>query len=131
MVAELFINKKMTTNNDAINWPQELDALIASPQHHKLLFENETVRVLDTLIPPGEITAVHTHQWPASLYIISWSDFIRYDAAGNVLVDSRTLAVAALPGAALWTEPLLPHTLKNIGDKDLQVISVEIKQTEK
>ena len=25
-------------------WPVEVDALIAAPQHHKLVFENETVR---------------------------------------------------------------------------------------
>jgi hypothetical protein len=51
-------------NQNTNQWPDELDALIASPQHHKLLFENEFVRVLDTNIPPGETTNVHTHQFP-------------------------------------------------------------------
>ena len=60
--------------------PDSLDALIAAPRHHQLLFENEFVRVLDTNIPPGEKTSVHTHRYPASLYFISLSDFIRYDA---------------------------------------------------
>jgi hypothetical protein len=108
-------------------WPDKLDALIAAPQHHKLLFENEFVRVLDTNIPPGEQTNVHTHQYPASLYIRSWSDFIRYDTDGNVLVDSRTLSNTPAPATALWSGPLAPHALKNTGDKDLHVISVEIK----
>jgi len=110
-----------------IQWPAELDALIAAPQHHKLLFENEMVRVLDTMIMPGEITNVHTHQNPASLYIISWSDFIRYDADGNVLVDSGTMGKIPGPGSALWSGPLLPHSLKNTGDNELHVISVEVK----
>jgi hypothetical protein len=114
---------------DNWQWPEELDALKAAPQHHKLLFENEIVRVLDTCIPPGEITAVHTHKWPASLYVISWSDFIRYDKDGNVMLDSRTLAKAPSPSTALWTEPLTPHALKNVGTKDLHVISCEIKNT--
>jgi hypothetical protein len=35
-------------------WPDELDALIAAPRHHLLLMENESVRVLDTRVPPGE-----------------------------------------------------------------------------
>lgn len=108
-------------------WPAELDALVAAPQHHKLLFENEEVRVLDTFIKPGETTAVHIHQWPASLYIISWSDFIRYDADGNVLVDSTTLAKKPAPATALWSAPLPPHSLKNAGDNDMHVISVELK----
>ena len=109
-------------------WPKELDALIAAPQHHQLLMENDAVRVIDTCIPAGEITAVHTHQWPASLYVIGWSDFIRYDGEGNAVVDSRKLNISLSPGSALWTESLTPHTLKNIGDKDLHIISVEIKR---
>jgi hypothetical protein len=109
-------------------WPKELDALTAAPQHHKLLFENDFVRVIDACIPAGEMTAVHTHRWPASLYFISWSNFIRYDAAGNVVLDSRNLPATILPGTALWSEPLSPHALKNIGDNDLKVICVEIKK---
>ncbi len=109
-------------------WSEELDALIAAPLHHKLLFENDKVRVLDTSIPPGETTALHTHQWPASLYVISWSDFMRYDAAGKVLLDSKNLPKAISPAMALWSEPLGPHVLKNTGDKNLHVISVEIKK---
>ena len=58
-------------NKSEINWPwpEELDALTAAPEHHKLLFENESVRVLDACIPLGEITDVHKHKWPSSLYI--------------------------------------------------------------
>jgi hypothetical protein len=116
----------MTSNNE--QWPDESDALTAAPQHHQLLFENEFVRVLDTNIPPGDTTPVHTQQYPASLYIISWSDFIRYDAEGNVLVDSRTLSKTPAPATALWSGPLTPHSLKNVGINDLHAISVEIKK---
>lgn len=107
----------------------ELDALIAAPQHHKLLFENEFVRVLDANIPAGEITNVHTHQYPAILYFISWSDFIRYDADGNVLLDSRSLEKPFANGTSVWSDPLPAHALRNIGENDLHVISVEIKTT--
>jgi len=108
-------------------WPEELDALIAAPQHHKLLHENSFVRVIDTLIPPNEITNVHTHKWPASLYIISWSDFIRYGDDGSIILDSRNLSRSPSPSTATWSEPLAPHALKNVGEKDLHIISVEIK----
>ncbi|MBL0105455.1 MAG: hypothetical protein IPP51_17735 [Bacteroidetes bacterium] len=108
-------------------WPKELDALIAAPEHHKLLFENEKVRVLDTHIPPGEITNVHTHQWPATVYYVSCSDFIRYDDHGVELVDSRKLSSNPLPGTSAWSGSLPPHALKNVGKVDLHVIRVEIK----
>jgi hypothetical protein len=105
----------------------ELDALIAAPRHHKLLFENEKVRVLDTHIAAGETTAVHTHKWPAALYVLNWSDFIRYDSEGNIVLDSKNLPKTTLLSTALWSAPLGPHALKNDGDTGLHIISVEVK----
>jgi hypothetical protein len=120
----------MNNNSSDANWehPDDLDALIAAPGNHKLIFENEHMRVLDTCISPGETTPLHTHKFPASLYIISWSDFIRYDDKGNVLLDSRTLEKAPEPSSVLWSNPLPPHTLKNIGSKEIRVLNFEVKK---
>ena len=109
-------------------WPEELDAMVAAPLHHKLLLENNFVRIIDTLILPGEITNVHTHKWPASLYIISWSDFIRYDGKANIVLDSRKLSKTPSPASAIWSDPLGPHALENIGRDPIHIISVEIKR---
>jgi len=108
------------------DWPEELDALVAVPKHHSLLLENEKVRVLDTCVAPGETVPLHTHRWPSALYIMSWSDFVRRDGDGAVLVDSR--AGERLPvGGAVWSGPLGPHTLENVGQSELRAISVEVK----
>lgn len=109
-------------------WPNELDALIAAPEHHKLLFENDSVRVLDTTVPRGEMTPVHTHCFASSLIVISWSDFIRYDAEGNVQLDSRSIGQTIPQYTALWSDPLVPHAVKNVGTNDLHIIRVEIKK---
>ena len=109
-----------------LEWLPELDALIAAPQNHALLFENESVRVLDTFVRSGQTVPLHTHRWPGTLYLISWSDFIRRDATGSVLLDSRTVARPA-EGTAFWSAPLLPHTLENIGASTLHIICVELK----
>jgi hypothetical protein len=109
-------------------FPEELDALTAAPDHHTLLFENTAVRVLDTRIPSGGRTAVHTHRWPSVLYVKSWSAFVRRDADGQVLLDSRTMpGLAASPGV-IWSAPLAAHSLENVGEVELRVISVELKQ---
>ena len=109
------------------NWPAELDAVNASAEHHRLVMENETVRVLETIIQPGEITALHTHQWPASTYFLSCSDMVRRDDKGEVLMDSRTQEVQRNSGEAAWTPPLGPHTLENVGQNVIHVITVEVK----
>ena len=105
-----------------------LDAMSAAPDHHSVLLENDQVRILDTRLAPGERTPVHTHEWAGALYVLSWSDFVRRDASGNVMADSRTMASAPKPGDALWLPPLPPHQVENVGDADLHIIAVELKQ---
>jgi hypothetical protein len=104
-----------------------LDAVFAASSFHRVLLENETVRVLDTLVPRGETVPLHTHRWPSVLYIVSWSDFLRRDENGHITMDSRGSAPLT-PGTALWSGPLPLHTLDNVGDNDLRVIALEQKQ---
>jgi hypothetical protein len=40
-------------------WPDSLDAFVAAPRHHKLVLDNERVRVLDTRIPARDLVNVH------------------------------------------------------------------------
>lgn len=107
--------------------PPDLDALRAAPAQHRVILENERVRVLDTRIAPGERTPIHTHRWPAAHHVMSWSPFIRRDADGAVLVDSRAAGVTAALGDVLWGAPLGPHSLENVGHAVLHIVSVEIK----
>ena len=109
------------------DWLPELDALIAAPDQHKLLFENEHVRVIDTIIPPGATVPLHTHCWPATYYVLTWSDIVRYDADGTVQADSRNNPNKPQPGQVIWAGALDPHTVDNVGDETLRIISVEIK----
>lgn len=112
-------------------WPPELDAPVAAPEHHVLLLENERVRVFDTRIRSGETVRLHTHRWPAAYYILESGDFVRRDEAGRVQMDSRSAGAsgkpAVVPGQAIWSGPLGPHTLENVGATDIRVVSVEIK----
>jgi hypothetical protein len=106
-------------------WPDELDALIAAPKHHRLVFENEYVRVLDTKIPVGDTVPVHTHRWPGVYYTLRYSDFIRRDGEGNLLLDTRTLA-APLASSA-WLDFLPPHSVENTGTSEIHLVSFELK----
>ncbi|MGO9650498.1 MAG: hypothetical protein ACLPOO_20895 [Terriglobales bacterium] len=77
------------TGNPA-DWPKE-SAVIAAPRNHKILLENDNVRVLDVTIAPGETEPVHFHRWPSVLYILSAGDFIDRDGQGNVIFDTRQM----------------------------------------
>ena len=63
----------------------------------------------------------------AVLYIMGTSDFVRYDDRGNVLFDTRTTGQLPEVGQAIWSLPLRPHFVENIGGSEIRVISVELK----
>jgi hypothetical protein len=108
------------------SWPESLDALVAAPQHHTLLMQNEWVRVLRTVIPAGETTGVHIHRWPSAIHMLSFSHFIRRDENGAVLQDSR--GSQDDPPEFLWSGPLRPHSIENVGGGEIRMIMVELKE---
>ena len=87
------------------DWPDSLDAMTAAPEYHEVLLENDRVRVLDSRVAPGATTPVHTHEWPGVLYVLSWSDFNRYDRDGKVRVDSRKSAFQTRLRRCMIMEP--------------------------
>src|SRR5215471_13616769 len=91
-------------------WPDSLDALVAAPRHHHKLFENDRVRVLEVLIPRGDMVPVHTHRWPGVLHIQSWSEHVRRDGSGNRVFDSRDLDAPPSTPSVVWCDPLPPHS---------------------
>jgi len=117
----------MSTAKERSTAPGPLDAVHQAPDHHGVLLENEHVRVLDALLKPGEQTEIHTHVWPSALYVLSWSDFVRIDPQGKVLLDSRAMGLRPAPGEAIWSPVLPPHRVRNVGNADLPLIAVELK----
>ena len=86
------------------------------------------MRVLETRIPPGDLVPVHTHCWPSVFYVLSWSDFIRRDASGTVLLDSRAAGPGSSPPSVGCSEALPPHSLENVGSAEIRLISVEARR---
>ena len=132
----VFCMKPETSPNVAITcpssewpWPAILDALVAAPQHHRRTFENDRVRVLEVCIPRGDTVPVHTHRWPAILYLQSWSDHVRRDETGNLIFDSRREVTSRVVPSVVWCERLAPHSVENVGESELRVLSIELKDT--
>jgi hypothetical protein len=72
---------------------------------------------------------LHTHRCGGAAYLLSWSDFIRRDQGGNVLIDSRYVSAPQTLPCAQWTDPLPPHTVENVGGSQLSILIVELKNT--
>jgi len=110
-------------------WPDELDALTAAPKHHRRLLENERVRVLEVRIGRGEIVPVHTHRWPSVIHMQTGTHFVRRDGEGNLLLDTRKAGPPPKLPLTVWSGPLPPHSVENVGEEELVLLSVELKDT--
>jgi mannose-6-phosphate isomerase-like protein (cupin superfamily) len=103
----------------------ELDGVVAAPDHHRVLFENDVVRVIETTIRAGDTTPVHTHLAPTAMYVVSGSQFLRRAPDGAVMLDTRADPAFVLP-QVMYSPGTPAHTLENTGSDDLVVIGVEL-----
>ena len=103
----------------------ELDGVVAAPDHHRVLFENEVVRVIETTIRAGDTTPVHTHLAPTAMYVISGSQFVRRAPDGAVMLDTGAEPAFVLP-RVMFSPGTPAHTLENTGPDDLVVIGVDL-----
>ena len=96
------------------------DAEKASPTVVKLRFENERVRVLETVSNPGDREQMHSH--PASVVFVVAGGKLRLTTA-----EGKSSDVEFKTGDTLWREPVT-HAAENIGTTQLHAIIVELRR---
>ena len=68
---------------DPATWDPALDALIAAPDNHQLLYEDDSIRVISVTIPPGTTEPRHHHRWPSVFVIDSLVRLRDFDGEGR------------------------------------------------
>lgn len=95
-----------------------LDPVVTNPEHYRVVFENDRVRVLEYSDVPGDRTTEHAH--PDSV-MVTLSSFRRRLHAGPV---SRDVELAE--GTPMWL-PAQRHSGENIGESRTHALFVELK----
>src|SRR2546430_1297253 len=95
------------------------DPAVVNSKTIHVKFENDRVRVLEAILPPGTKEQVHSH--PAYvIYVLEGGRFRNYTSDGKVTESEMKT------GDVLYRDPLT-HAAENIGDKPLHLILVELK----
>jgi hypothetical protein len=112
---------------------QALDAVIAAPKHHRVLFENERLRVLEVTLEANDEEPVHHHRWP-SVFVFDQVQGPVHDVApdGTQLPPNRDVikAIGAWNGQGCLVVNMAPQPagrVLNASGKTIHGIRVEMK----
>jgi hypothetical protein len=110
-----------------------LDAVIAAPKHHKVLFESEQLRVLEITLEPNDEEPVHHHRWP-SVFVFDQVQPPVHDIApdGTYLPPNRDVikAVETWNGQGCLVVNMAPQPagrVLNASGKTIHGVRVEMK----
>jgi mannose-6-phosphate isomerase-like protein (cupin superfamily) len=116
-----------TDGSDPRTWDPALDAVKSGARNHRVIYEDQDVRVLSVTVEPGEVERAHHHQWPSVLVFISLTGYENRDAKGieipRTVVPGEKVeqpVVARLP-------PEAAHAVTNKGTTPLRLIRIEYK----
>jgi hypothetical protein len=126
----------MADNNtsDPSTWDPAFDAVTAAPKNHKVVFENDRLRVLEVTLESGEEEALDHHRWP-SVFVFDQMQGPVYDIApdGTTLPPNRDVmkALATWDGKGCLVVEMTPQPLGRVlnqSSKTIHGIRVEMKQ---
>ncbi len=119
--------------SDPAMWDPALDAVTAAPAHHKVVFENDQMRVLEVTLEPGDEEPLHHHRWP-SVFVFDQVQGPVHDIApdGSQLPPNRDVmrALAKWDGKGCLVAEMAPQPLGrvlNASGKTVHGIRVEMK----
>ena len=95
------------------------DPAVVNSKTIRVRFENNRVRVLEAILPPGTKEQVHSHPAYVS-YVLEGGRYRNYAADGKVTEGTFQT------GDVVYRDPLT-HAAENIGDKPMHFILVELK----
>lgn len=98
------------------------DPTIASPEHYKLEFENDYVRITRAHYGPHEKGALHSHPEPGGVVV-----HLTNERARQMLPDGTTREIRYDAGAAHWSPPTV-HQEENLADQPFDNIRVDVKR---
>ena len=97
-----------------------LDAAKLDPDHYKVEFENDKVRVLRIKYPPGEKSVMHDH---SEGVVVVLND----QKAKFTQPNGESFTGNAKAGTVFWSKATR-HLPENIGNDTTDVIQIELKE---
>ena len=95
------------------------DVVKVAGDSHRVIFENERVRVLAVDLKPGQVAAMHSHPDSVSYYLTDGKLKV-------TLPDGKAIERNPKAGTAGWSDAVT-HEAQNIGPNEFQSVQIELK----
>jgi hypothetical protein len=99
-----------------------LDPLVVSPDHYRVVFENEYVRVIRQQMAGRDTVPMHQHALGAVMVLVTDQN-LRQSAPDGTTREQHRKA-----GETFWSEPVT-HAGENLSDQPYEYVRVDIKAT--
>lgn len=99
------------------SFPQ--DATVVDPEHYKVEFENDQVRVLRITYGPMEKSVMHSHPEGVAVFLTDGNTKFTFP-------DGKTQDIKVEAGQVIWS-PETEHQPENTGKEPFEVIQIEFK----
>jgi len=128
---------------DIIKWPwaDSLDAVKAAPNSHKVLFENDNVRILEVTVDPYGFEPMHTHRYPSVMFgpgnDTSQYDIIYYRYGYDSIMHTYVAKDSVREHGGYekgksneghFMKPEGPHRIKNLSNVKILAYRIEFKR---
>lgn len=99
---------------------------IEQEPRHKLVFENDMLRIFDTRIPVGDVSLFHTHSFDSAFVCIAPAE-TQSEELGKPIQKRPPFKAGDAWYRPHATTPLT-HRVSNLGQTDFRVLDVELRQ---
>lgn len=121
------------STNKKWKWPESLDALKAAQDNHKVVYEDDNVRILAVMLDGKKSEPIHTHKWKSVMWIakpIVPCQINNYKMNENgKLVKSDSLLIKNMPiNMGQLIDPEEPTSITNLSSENGVAYRVEFKK---
>lgn len=118
-----------TDGSDPAKWDRNMDGPKAASGNHKIIFENDDIRVQSVTVPPGTEEPYHLHPYYSILVLDGGAKrIVDRDSKGNVIKDPISMAVTKTFPLVMLQPPQALHSIKNNDTQAVHLIRIESKK---
>lgn len=116
-----------TDGTDPATWDPALDGVIAAPESHTVVYEDDSIRIISVTVPPGMVQQPHHHPYP-SVFVIDRPVKLRdFDGATHQEIPRPDRSHLAYPTVRKGPPQGL-HYVENIDTTVFHATRIEYKR---